>query len=56
MTAWGVRDGCPFVETNPKDVQFLDACLRNMRANDNHLTISFEAGRYFLANDPVKGR
>ncbi len=56
VTAWGTRDGEPFVEVLPDDEEFKRACLRNMQANNNHLTTSFEAGRYFLADDPAKGR
>jgi len=56
VTAWGVRDGEPFVETASQDSEFLNACLANMRAHDNHLTISLEVGVDFLADDPAKGQ
>jgi len=53
---WGTQEGQPFVEVLPESPEFREACLRNMGANGNHLTISFEVGRYFLADDPAKGR
>lgn len=53
---WRTQDGQPFVEVSPDSPEFHEACLRNMRANGNHLTLSFDTRGQFLADDESKGQ
>jgi hypothetical protein len=56
QVTWGTQDGHPFVEVSSDSLEFREACLRNMRANGNHLTISFDPQGQFLADDELKGQ
>lgn len=53
---WGIRDGQPFVKVFPDSPEFREACLRNMRANSDCLTLSFDTQGQFLVDDDAKGR